>query len=92
MVGLLINSALVCCILPVYIRETIIGSPAKWIENTFECQCYNLGPWSLGQITMQTVYQGFDFVLFSLFLSFPFGAGVWGGIHGLVQTRKVSYI
>lgn len=87
MVGLLINGVLVCCILPcVYSRDN------DWIENTFECQSYNLGPWSLGQITMQTVYQGFDFVLFSFFVSFfPFGAGVWGGIHGLVQTGKVSY-
>lgn len=67
----------------------MIGSPAKWIENTFECRSYNLGPWSLGQITMQTVYEGFDFILF---FSFPFGAGVRGGIHGLVQTRKVTYI
>lgn len=58
----------------------MIGSPAKWIENTFACQSYNLGPRLLGQITMQTVYQGFDFILFSFFVSFfPFGAGVWGG-------------
>lgn len=70
----------------------MIGSPAKWIENTFECQSYNLGPWSLGQITMQTVYQDFDFVLFPSFLPFHFGTRVWGGIHGLVQTRQVPYI